>query len=122
MKRILVPADAGLLSAWGLHQAADREIKVKQVLKLLDDSISEELDQLREGRSIHRSLFELRLKGQDSSIEIEAGQRIPECELREAFETRYRELYGDARPVDREIEWVALRLELVGSSIDLEHE
>ncbi|MDC0301494.1 hypothetical protein OAL12_00850, partial [Akkermansiaceae bacterium] len=73
MKRILVPADAGLLSAWGLHQAADREIKVKQVLKLLDDSISEELDQLREGRSIHRSLFELRLKGQDSSIEIEGG-------------------------------------------------
>ncbi|MDB4638474.1 hydantoinase B/oxoprolinase family protein, partial [bacterium] len=122
MKRILVPADAGLLSAWGLHQAADREIKVKQVLKLLDDSISEELDQLREGRSIHRSLFELRLKGQDSSIEIEAGQRISECELREAFETRYRELYGDARPVDREIEWVALRLELVGRSIDLEHE
>ncbi|MDB4700807.1 hydantoinase B/oxoprolinase family protein, partial [Akkermansiaceae bacterium] len=98
------------------------EIKVKQVLKLLDDSISEELDQLREGRSIHRSLFELRLKGQDSSIEIEAGQRISECELREAFETRYRELYGDARPVDREIEWVALRLELVGRSIDLEHE
>ncbi|MBT7971478.1 MAG: hydantoinase B/oxoprolinase family protein, partial [Verrucomicrobia bacterium] len=41
---------------------------------------------------------------------------------REAFETRYRELYGDARPVDREIEWVALRLELVGRSIDLEHE
>ncbi len=122
MKRILVPADAGLLSAWGLHQAADREIKVKQVLKLLDDSISEELDQLREGRSIHRSLFELRLKGQDSSIEIEGGQRISECELREAFETRYRELYGDARPVDREIEWVALRLELVGRSIDLEHE
>jgi 5-oxoprolinase (ATP-hydrolysing) len=122
MKRILVPADAGLLSAWGLHQAADREIKVKQVLKLLDDSISEELDQLREGRSIHRSLFELRLKGQDSSIEIEAGQRVSECELREAFETRYRELYGDARPVDREIEWVALRLELVGRAIDLEHE
>jgi 5-oxoprolinase (ATP-hydrolysing) len=122
MKRILVPADAGLLSAWGLHQAADREIKVKQVLKLLDDSISEELEQLREGRSIHRSLFELRLKGQDSSIEIEAGQRVSECELREAFETRYRELYGDARPVDREIEWVALRLELVGRAIDLEHE
>lgn len=122
MKRILVPADAGLLSAWGLHQAADREIKVKQILKLLDDSISEELDQLREGRSVHRSLFELRLKGQDSSIEIEAGQRISESELREAFETRYRELYGDARPVDREIEWVALRLELVGRAIDLEHE
>ena len=112
----------GLLSAWGLHQAADREIKVKQILKLLDDSISEELDQLREGRSVHRSLFELRLKGQDSSIEIEAGQRISESELREAFETRYRELYGDARPVDREIEWVALRLELVGRAIDLEHE
>jgi 5-oxoprolinase (ATP-hydrolysing) len=29
MKRILVPADAGLLSAWGLHQAADRENQSK---------------------------------------------------------------------------------------------
>jgi 5-oxoprolinase (ATP-hydrolysing) len=122
MKKILIPADAGLLSAWGLHQAADREIKVRQVLKLLDGSIGEELDQLREGRQVHRSLFELRLKGQDSSIEIEAGQDISELELREAFETRYRELYGDARPVDREIEWVALRLELVGRSADLDFE
>ena len=122
IKKILIPADAGLLSAWGLHQAADREIKVKQVLKLLDDSIDEKLDQLREGRRIHRSLFELRLKGQDSSIEIEAGQGISEVELREAFETRYRELYGDARPVDREIEWVALRLELVGRATNLDYE
>ena len=94
MKKILIPADAGLLSAWGVHQAADREIKVKQVLKILDSSVGEELDQLREGRRVHRSLFELRLKGQDSSIEIEAGQDISEFELRKAFETRYRELYG----------------------------
>ena len=122
MKKILIPADAGLLSAWGLHQAADREIKVKQVLKILDSSVGEELDQLREGRRVHRSLFELRLKGQDSSIEIEAGQDISEFELRKAFETRYRELYGDNRPVDREIEWVALRLELVGRSADLDFE
>ncbi len=122
IKTILIPADAGLLSAWGLHQAADREIKVRQILKLLDDSIGKEVDQLRAGRSVHRSLFELRLKGQDSSIEIEAGQDVSETELREAFESRYRELYGDACPVDREIEWVALRLELVGKSADLDPE
>lgn len=122
IKTILIPADAGLLSAWGLHQAADREIKVRQILKLLDDSVAGEVDQLREGRGVHRSLFELRLKGQDSSIEVEAGQEVSEPELREAFETRYRELYGDARPVGREIEWVALRLELVGKSADLDPE
>lgn len=122
IKKILIPADAGLLSAWGLHQAADREIKVRQILKLLDGSISEELEKLREGRRVHRSLFELRLTGQDSSIEIEAGQDISEMELRESFEKRYRELYGDARPADREIELVALRLELVGRSADLDFE
>ena len=122
IKTILIPADAGLLSAWGLHQAADREIKVRQILKVLDDSVGGEVDRLREGRGVHRSLFELRLRGQDSSIEIEAGQDVSETELREAFESRYRELYGDARPADREIEWVALRLELVGKSADLNPE
>ncbi|MEN8774209.1 MAG: hydantoinase B/oxoprolinase family protein [Akkermansiaceae bacterium] len=122
MNKILIPADAGLLSAWGLHQAANREIKVRQILKLLDCSVAGEVDQLREGRAVHRSLFELRLKGQDSSIEIEAGQNVSETDLRESFEVRYRELYGDARPADREIEWVALRVELVGKSPDLDAE
>ena len=122
MTQILIPADAGLLSAWGLHQAGDREMRVRQVLAPLDDSVAEFVADLSEGRAIHRCLFELRLSGQDSSLEIETGAEISEPELREAFEKRYRHLYGDARPVDREIELVALRIELVGKSVELEKE
>ncbi len=122
MKRILIPADAGLLSAWGLHQAGDRELRVRQILKPLDDSVAEEIAELGEGRGIHRCLFEMRLTGQDSTIEIETGAETSESELREAFEKRYRHLYGDARPVDREIEWVALRIELLGRAAILDEE
>ena len=122
MKCILIPADAGLLSAWGLHQAGDRELRVQQVLRPLDASVSEVISELSNGRAIHRCLFELRLKGQDSSLEIETDAEISELELREAFEKRYRHLYRDARPEDREIEWVALRVELVGQATGLEEE
>jgi 5-oxoprolinase (ATP-hydrolysing) len=122
IKTILIPADAGLLSAWGLHQAGDREIKVRQILKLLDASVQDHLEELAGGRAIHRGLFELRLKGQDSTLEVETGHETSEAEIREAFEKRYHHLYGDARPDDREIEWVALRVELAGRSGELEKE
>ena len=119
VQQILIPADAGLLSAWGLEQAGDRELRVRQILNLLDESVGQEVLELSEGRPIHRCLFELRLTGQDSSIEIETGAEVSEAELREIFEKRYRHLYGDARPADREIEWVALRIELLGRSAEL---
>lgn len=122
IKSVLIPADAGLLSAWGLHQAGDRELKMKQVLKPLDDSVSSLIHELSEGRPIHRCLFELRLKGQDSCLEIETDGEVSDVEVRDAFEERYRHLYGDARPEGREIEWVALRVELVGRSEHLENE
>ena len=122
IKTVLIPADAGLLSAWGLHQASDRELKVRQMLKLLDDSVSETVGELCDGRAVHRCLFELRLQGQDSSLEIETGPEMSESGLREGFEKRYRELYGDARPEGRGIEWVAVRVELSGSSADLDRE
>ena len=122
MKAVLIPADAGLLSAWGLHQAGDRELRVRQILKHLDDSVPDLIEELAEGRAIHRCLFELRLQGQDSCLEIETDGGISEMELRGAFEKRYRHLYGDARPNDREIEWVTLRVELAGRSEALEVE
>lgn len=118
MKTILIPADAGLLSAWGLHQAGDRELRMRQILKPLDESVSSLVEEVSEGRPIHRCLFELRLKGQDSCLEIETDGGVTEVDLRDSFEARYRHLYGDARPEGAEIEWVALRVELVGR---LEH-
>ena len=122
IKTILVPVDAGLLSAWGLDQASDRELRVRQVLKPLDDSVVAVMDELCGGRAVHRCLFELRLCGQDSTIEIETGNEVGEEDLRRAFQQRYGELYGTAPPEDREIEWVALRVELVGGTVELEPE
>jgi 5-oxoprolinase (ATP-hydrolysing) len=122
MTTILVPADAGLLSAWGLDQATDREIRVKQVLRALDDSVCEVVEELREGRAIHRCLFELRLRGQDSTIEIETGAETSPEDLRDAFEQRYRKLYGGTPPEGREMEWVAVRVELQGQTAFLEKE
>jgi 5-oxoprolinase (ATP-hydrolysing) len=122
IKTVLVPADAGLLSAWGLDQATDRELRVQQVLKPLDDSVGMVVNELCGDRAVHRGLFELRLRGQDSTIEIESGSEIGEAELRNAFQHRYQELYGTTPPQDREIEWVAVRVELAGGVAELENE
>lgn len=116
IRTILIPGDAGLLSAWGLHQAGDRELRTKQILRPLDGSVDDEIRKLSAGRSIHRCLFELRLAGQDSCLEIEMREKVSVAELVSAFESRYRSLYGYERPSDREIEWVTLRVELIGSS------
>jgi len=116
IRTILIPGDAGLLSAWGLHQAGDRELRTRQILRPLDGSVNEEMSGLSEGRAIHRGLFELRLKGQDSCLEIETPEKTSFAELVSEFEARYLALYGYERPADREIEWVTLRVELKGSS------
>jgi 5-oxoprolinase (ATP-hydrolysing) len=122
IRTILIPSDAGLLSAWGLHQAGDRELRVRQILRQLDESVNEEILELSGARSIHRCLFELRLKGQDSCLEIETQGRTSLAELVSEFEARYWALYGYERPAGREIEWVTLRVELAGNSLDVEVE
>lgn len=122
MRSILIPADAGLLSAWGLEQASDRVLKVGQVLRRLDESIVEVVEELSEGREVHRLLFELRLEGQDSSLEIEATAGASVNEVRDLYENRYCELFGEARPAGREVECVTVRVELVGSLSELESE
>lgn len=119
---VLIPADAGLLSAWGLDQATDRELRVRQVLRPLDDSVGQVVTDLSQGRAVHRCLFELRLQGQDSTVEIETTAGTSEAEVREAFERRYRGLYGVDDLPDRVIEWVAVRVELAGGTNELEEE
>lgn len=119
---ILIPGDAGLLSAWGLHQAGDREIRTKQVLAPLDDRVGEMIGELGGGESIHRCLFELRLKGQDSCLEIETAPEVCREELENKFSERYQVLYGYERPPEREIEWVTLRVEMVGANCLVEEE
>ena len=119
IRRILIPSDAGLLSAWGLHQAGNRELRTKQILKPLDDfqkNFASMIEELGKGGTIARCLHELRLQGQDSCLEIETKPDCSFAELVTLFETRYRLLNGDARPPGRKIEWVTARVELTGES------
>ena len=125
IRRILIPSDAGLLSAWGLHQAGNRELRTKQILKPLEDfsdDFGKIIEEVGKGGTIARCLQELRLQGQDSCLEIETKPDCSFSELVILFETRYRFLNGDARPLDRKIEWVAARVEMAGKSSEVPDE
>lgn len=123
IKKVLVPSDAGLLSAYGLQQARLEEIETKQILQPLSearDSLPEWFDELiskakekitNQGVSerkieISRRIVFLRFKGQDTSLEIE-GSGIEN--LRKKFEEMYREQYGHWVE-NREVEVEAIRV------------
>ncbi|MFT6864312.1 MAG: 5-oxoprolinase (ATP-hydrolyzing) [Akkermansiaceae bacterium] len=72
IKTILIPVDAGLLSAWGLHQASDRELKVQQMLKVLDDSVSETVAELCEGRAVFSNFG---CRGRTPVLRLRRGRR-----------------------------------------------
>ncbi len=121
IKEVLLPADAGLLSAVGLGHAVIERFAGREILLNLDD-ISDQLESwLQEleseaTRSLQnegvdhsnidrpRRIVELRYSGQDASIEIE-----PSGDLRAKFEQRYYELFS-SRPGNRGIEVVSLRV------------
>ncbi|MGY8824090.1 MAG: hydantoinase B/oxoprolinase family protein [Candidatus Latescibacterota bacterium] len=116
---ILVPADAGLLSALGLGHAAIERFAERQLLELLPDVDNElaaflaalEADVLEEmrregivGAQVRRRIVQMRFVGQDEPLVLDW------CEdLASAFIERYRALYGH-RPEARAIEVVALRV------------
>ncbi len=120
---VLVPADAGLLSAVGLGQARVERFAERQVLEPLQvasDSLDELLEELRreavdaverEGVSrssveVRRRLVYLRFRGQESSLAVEA---VPIGDLKEAFFRSYEDHYG-YRPEDRTLEVESVRV------------
>ncbi len=121
IKEILIPGDAGLLSAWGLHRSCKEKILERQVLQpvevvrsgwecLLGQLVAEVTDSLGEGACLSRILFELRLWGQDSSLEVEVDSLVGHDELLQVFIARYEALYGYVIPTGREVELVAIRV------------
>ena len=120
--RVLIPTDAGLLSARGLGAAAIERFAERQVLRLLSD-IEEDLptwfDELaaqskgaivNEGVpaslvAVRRRLLNLRLKGQESTIVVDADGGPPA----ETFVDAYVSLYGHAPP-SRPIEVESMRV------------
>ncbi|MBB4639687.1 hydantoinase B/oxoprolinase family protein [Longimicrobium terrae] len=123
MRTVIVPADAGLLSALGIGHAALERFAERQVLRPLDEA-GGELESLfatlaaeataavaREGvpaEQIHvrRLIANLRYAGQDATlqIDVEAG-----ADPRVAFEDRYTSIYGH-RPATRPIEVESVRV------------
>ncbi len=122
MKTVLVPQDAGLLSAVGLGHAVIERFAERQVLSPLlavEEELSNWFDELAveardavvlegvEADSVVTRLRRLhvRLEGQDSALAVEwAGGSV-----RESFARAYRAVYGYP-PGDRSIEVESLRV------------
>lgn len=125
MKHLLVPYDAGLLSAYGIGHARVERFEEKLLLQPLYKTI-DQLDDLfrsladkgasrfiKEGFDSKdvaesRRLIFLRFKGQESTLELSFTNAY---ELTEQFEQKYRALYGHWLE-DREIEAESIRLVL----------
>ena len=123
IKIVLLPEDAGLLSAYGIGNAAVERFVEKQVLQNLEfckDELSIRLSEMaaeaiqklaaegfeEKNIRIRQQMVFLRFKGQDSSLEIPFA---PFEELLESFHVQYEKLFGH-RVSNREIEVEALRV------------
>jgi 5-oxoprolinase (ATP-hydrolysing) len=120
--RVLVPADAALLSAWGLgHALVERfgELQVLEPLERVEGQLERIFDELAEEAAaavrgagvpaerihVRRRLLHLRFAGQDSTLEVDWE---PGVVPREAFAARYAQLYG-YRPEGRAVELESAR-------------
>ncbi len=127
IKTIIIPPDAGLLSAVGLGLAVMERFSELQILKLIDDIyrelpiiIRQEIKKVRsllkkEGISeeeiiIRRIIINMRFQGQDSSISINWDRK---SDLKKVFKKRYRSIFGHW-PQSRSLEVESIRV--VGSS------
>ena len=127
-RRVLVPRDAALLSAWGLSHAVVERFGEKQVLMPLEraeGTLPETFEALAEEAAaavaragipenemqLRRRILHLRFAGQDSTLEVDWDPGVP---VREAFANRYRRLYGHL-PEGRNIELESVRV-VVGST------
>ncbi len=125
---VLVPEDAGLLSALGLGHAVLERFAERQVLRELEElkrelagllgdlerqAVERVLEQgvARDDVEIRRRIALMRFAGQDATLDVEITD--PDS-LGAAFEQRYLTLFGH-RPEGREVEVASLRV--VASSV-----
>ncbi len=120
IRSVLIPGDAGLLSAWGLEHARRQETAVWQVLAPLEETGTGAIwrsladaaaKNLGVEAPVFRWLAAFRLSGQDSPLEIEVVDcGTPKEEMLSAFRASYRRLYGYFPSADRVVECVELRV------------
>ncbi|HKJ42168.1 MAG TPA: hydantoinase/oxoprolinase family protein, partial [Sunxiuqinia sp.] len=123
IKTILLPQDAGLLSAYGIGNARIERFAEQQILQKMNDlkpqlnrffsEIEEKARELlvaegfeKDQTEIRQRLLFLRFKGQDSSLEI---QLEPSVDPEILFHEQYEKLYGH-RVFNRPIELEAIRV------------
>jgi 5-oxoprolinase (ATP-hydrolysing) len=107
MKTILVPEHAGILSAVGLQEAVPEVIEEKEIrrpLKEALDDVGAFPDTLK--REQRTQIAELRLKGQDTPLQVEFTNPH---DLPELYRAAYQRLFGYPPPATREIELVSIR-------------
>jgi 5-oxoprolinase (ATP-hydrolysing) len=119
VRSVLIPADAGLLSAWGLERARRQEQRVRQILKPLD-TVTDRATKWQDlaAAAAHglvdpefRWLADLRLVGQDTALTAEAADSAEAtAELKAKFAGEYEALYGYPPPAGKVVELVALRV------------
>jgi 5-oxoprolinase (ATP-hydrolysing) len=104
---ILIPFDAGLLSAFGMGQAEIERFVIRQILKPISD-VEDQIDEIfhemhlsalkkleeesisNENTYIRNRFIYLRFLGQETTLEVEHGDRP----VLETFEESYRNKYG----------------------------
>ncbi|MEM7673259.1 MAG: hydantoinase B/oxoprolinase family protein [Verrucomicrobiota bacterium] len=118
MSRVLIPAHAGILSAYGLSQAREALIEMRRVQKLLGEGeeLSDFLDELlgklriRAARELEQYEswvdLEIRFQGQETSLDLRWNGHADE--IATLFKERYRALFGYV-PEGRRIEVVNAR-------------
>jgi 5-oxoprolinase (ATP-hydrolysing) len=108
MQTILVPEHAGILSAVGLQEAVPERIIEKEIrlpLAAALDMLPAELAGLPPGE--RTQIAELRLKGQDTPLQVEF---VDPTDLPRLYTSVYERLFGYQPPVGRDIELVSLRI------------
>jgi len=118
LDEVLVPADAGLLSAWGLERARRQEQRMRPWLRPLEaDGLAEAWRGLESAAAaalgveapVFRRIADLRVLGQDSTLEVETEGGESEA-LRAGFGEAYRRVFGYPVPAGRTLELASLRV------------
>jgi len=112
IKTVLFPADAGLLSAWGLRYAYREQVVERQLLMPLEQGLAECNRFIRShiedgSREVARVLLGVRFKGMDS---VEWIPHYPTMDVENAFRDQFLKIYGFIPDRDIEIESVRLQL------------
>jgi 5-oxoprolinase (ATP-hydrolysing) len=108
MQTVLVPEHAGILSAVGLQEAVPERIIEQEIQLPLEAAQAMLPAQLASFQHEQRTqIAELRLKGQDTPLQVEFTDP---ADLPQLYAAAYERLFGYQPPAHREIELVSIRL------------